>query len=87
MNKEELRNQLKTMVAELIEIDDFGDDQHLTNDLGVDSMMAIEIVARIEKRYHIRSSEEQLQQIHTFNEIVQITESALQAKEDSVLAK
>ena len=35
MNKEELRNQLKTMVAELIEIDDFGDDQHLTNDLGV----------------------------------------------------
>ena len=50
-------------------------------------MMAIEIVARIEKRYHIRISEEQLQQIHTFNEIVQITESALQAKEDSVLAK
>lgn len=77
MEHGDLRSQLRAMIAELIEIEDFGDDQELTNELGLDSMMAIEIVARVEKRYHIRISEEQLRALRTFNDIVRVTESAL----------
>jgi acyl carrier protein len=77
MDHGDLRDQLRTMIAELIEIEDFGDDQKLTEDLGVDSMMAIEIAARVEKRYHIRISEEELRELRTFNDIVRVTESAL----------
>lgn len=77
MEHGDLRSELRAMIAELIEIEDFGDDQELTNELGLDSMMAIEIVARVEKRYHIRISEEQLRALRTFNDIVRVTESAL----------
>lgn len=77
MEHGDLRSQLRAMIAELIEIEDFGDDQELTNELGLDSMMAIEIVARVEKRYHIRISEAQLRALRTFNDIVRVTESAL----------
>lgn len=79
MDHNDLRNQLKVMIAELIEIEDFGDDQELTNDLGVDSMMAIEIVARVEKRFRIRVAEERMRELRTFNDIVRVTESALSA--------
>lgn len=71
------RNELRTMIAELIEVDDFSDDEHFVRDLGVDSMMALEIVSRIEKRYGIRISEESLRQIATFNDVVQVTEAAI----------
>ncbi|HZI49862.1 MAG TPA: acyl carrier protein [Pyrinomonadaceae bacterium] len=71
------RNELRKMIAELIEVDDFSDDEHFVRDLGVDSMMALEIVSRIEKRYGIRISEESLRQIATFNDVVNITEGAI----------
>ena len=84
MTHDELRKQLRTMVAELIEVEEFGDDQHLTDDLGVDSLMSIEIIGRIEKCYQLQIPEEALQQLHTFNDIVRVTEAALQAKENLV---
>ena len=84
MANAELRQQLRTLVAELIEIEEFGDDQHLTEDLGVDSLMSIEIVARIEKLYHIQIPEEALQKLHTFNQIVEVTEAALNIAEKKV---
>jgi acyl carrier protein len=85
MTNDDLRKQLRTIVAELIEIDEFGDDQRLSDDLGVDSLMSIEIVARIEKRYHLQIPEEALQSLHTFNQIVEVTEAALKAAEEHVL--
>ncbi len=46
MSQMELRNELKTIVAEIIEIDDFNDDDNFVAILGADSMLALEIVAR-----------------------------------------
>lgn len=45
----ELKQELKELVSEVIEIDDFKEDDNFVEDLGVDSMMALEIVVRIEK--------------------------------------
>lgn len=79
MNHDELRSDLKKMISELIEVDDFGDDENFVQDLGVDSMMGIEIVARIEKTYRIQIPEEQLRNIKTLNDVVTVTASALNA--------
>jgi acyl carrier protein len=79
MSHDELRSNLKKMISELIEVDDFGDDENFVQDLGVDSMMGIEIVARIEKTYRIQIPEEQLRKIKTLNDVVEVTVSALNA--------
>lgn len=79
MNHDELRSNLKKMISELIEVDDFGDDENFVQDLGVDSMMGIEIVARIEKTYRIQIPEDQLRKIKTLNDVVEVTASALDA--------
>lgn len=70
MSEQELRSDLKALVAEIIEIDEFGDDDNFVSDLGVDSMLALEIVARIEKRYRVRVPEEAFMQLQTLNSAV-----------------
>ncbi|RKP54142.1 acyl carrier protein [Cohnella endophytica] len=70
MNQEQLINELRVIIAETIEIDDFTDDENFISDLGVDSMMIIEIVARLEKKYRIDIEESYLHQMTTFNQLV-----------------
>lgn len=70
----ELRSQLKQIVSRLIEIADFADDANFVSDLGVDSMMGLEIVAQIEKRYHITIAEEHLIEMRTMNDVFRVTE-------------
>ncbi|HEY5003512.1 MAG TPA: acyl carrier protein, partial [Ktedonobacteraceae bacterium] len=65
MSKSELHDELKTLVADIIEIDEFGDDDNFVTQLGVDSVMALEIMARIEKNYHIRVPEDFFAQMKT----------------------
>lgn len=83
MENTELRKELRSMISELIEVEDFADDEHFVRDLGVDSMMALEMVSRIEKRYRIRIPEETLRQIATFNDVVNVTQQAMEKAEVS----
>jgi len=74
---DKIKDELKQLIAELIEIDDFSDDENFVQDLGVDSMMALEIVARIEKKYSIRIPEDRLMEIKTLNDSVRITKEII----------
>jgi acyl carrier protein len=74
---DEIRSTLKPVIAQLIEVDDFGDDEDFVQDLGVDSMMGIEIAARVEKTYRIQIPEDELRRIKTFNDVVDVAETAL----------
>ncbi|MDQ2905635.1 MAG: acyl carrier protein [Ktedonobacteraceae bacterium] len=78
MTEVELRRELKVLIAEIIEVDDFNDDDNFVSQLDVDSMLALEIVARIERRYHIRIPEECFAQLLTLNAVVQIVEEIMQ---------
>lgn len=78
MKEMELRHELKALIAEIIEIDDFDDNDNFVSQLGVDSMLALEIVARIERRYHIRIPEECFAQLLTLNEVERIVEEIMQ---------
>lgn len=55
-------------------------DAHLVQDLGADSMMALEILAAIEKKYHIVIPEERLKDMTTANRILKLVETSLKKK-------
>ena len=64
----ELKEKLRNIVAEVSEIDEIPDKTPF-QDLGIDSMMAIEIVAEVEREYQIQVPEEQLQQLTSFEKV------------------
>ena len=79
MSETELRDKLRSMVSNVIEVDDFSDDENFVRDLGLDSMMGLEIVARIEKSFHIRMPEEYLPRLQSLNDIVSSVHEVLAA--------
>jgi acyl carrier protein len=59
MSNENLKEELRTMVAEIAEKDAIPDGATF-KELGIDSMMGVEIVASIERRYQIKVEDEEL---------------------------
>jgi len=54
-----LKDELRQIITEVTEVEEIPEDT-LFADLGIDSMMAIEIVADVEKNYDVTISEEEL---------------------------
>ncbi len=71
---ETLEKDIKTLIADIIEMDPnaIDSDAHLVEDLGMDSMMALEILAAIEKKYKIRIPEDELPKITTLNGAIEL---------------
>jgi len=59
---DKLKDELRQIIAEVTEVEDIPEDTPFA-DLGIDSMMAIEIVADVEKNYDIAISEEELTEL------------------------
>ena len=76
MAQEELREALREIVAEVAELDEVPDAKPF-KDLGIDSMMAIEIVAEVERRYKLKIPEQELEQIRDLNSVVSLVSSKL----------
>ena len=66
MSTGSLKEELRALIAEIAEIDTIPDDAHF-KDLGIDSMMGVEIVAAIERQYQIKIPDSELQEISTLN--------------------
>jgi acyl carrier protein len=64
----ELREKLRAIVAEVSEIDEIPDNTPFS-DLGIDSMMAIEIVAEVERQYKVSVPEEELKSLSDFESV------------------
>ena len=69
-----LEQDVKALIADIIEIDpsQIDPDAHLVEDLGMDSMMALEILATMEKRYKIKLPENELPKITTVSRAIEI---------------
>ncbi len=59
MSNESLKEQLRALVAEIAEKDEIPDGASF-KDLGIDSMMGVEIVAAIERQYQIKVLDDEL---------------------------
>jgi acyl carrier protein len=57
--------ELRALVADVmdVEADSFDDEAHFMEDLGVDSLMAMEIMVALEKRYRVKFNEPELRRI------------------------
>jgi acyl carrier protein len=61
MSNDTLKEQLRSLVAEIAEKDEIPDEASF-KDLGIDSMMGVEIVAGVERRYQIKIGDDELAQ-------------------------
>jgi acyl carrier protein len=59
-----LKEEIRSLIAEIAEVDTIPDDAAF-KDLGIDSMMGVEIVAAIERQYHVKFSDAELGQVTT----------------------
>ena len=78
---QDLENDIRNLIAEIIEKDpsEITLDAKFVEELGVDSMMELEIMAGLEKKYRIAIPEEKLAQITTLRETVNIAKEFLEA--------
>jgi len=69
-----VEEDIRNLVATIIEKDpnEINPDANFFKDLGVDSMMALEILAAIEKKYKISIPEEKLAQLTTLNQTIAV---------------
>jgi len=69
---EDLEREIKSLVARVIKVPEEKIDPqaNLFRDLGVDSLLGIEIFAALDKKYGITVPEDKLRGINTLNDII-----------------
>lgn len=77
-----LEGEIRNLIAEIIEVEPakIGVNTHLVKDLGIDSMMALEILAAIEKKYKIRIPEGYLPKMTTLAEATAVAREMMEIK-------
>ena len=61
-----LKEELRALIAEIAEKDEIPDEVPF-KELGIDSMMGVEIVAAIERKYQVKIDDAELVEITTLN--------------------
>ncbi len=71
INTQVIENELKTLIAGIVEMDEakITPEANFVEDLGMDSMMALEILASVEKKYSLRIPEENLAKISNLKQV------------------
>jgi acyl carrier protein len=80
---QDIENEVRGIIAQIIERDpnDITLEARFFEDLGVDSMMALEILVAIEKKYKIKIPEEKLPELRTLGKAVEIARQYLEKKD------
>ena len=74
MTTNNIEKEIRALVAEILEIDEekITPSARFVEELGMDSMMALEILASVEKKYKIKIPEEYLTKVTSLNSMVEI---------------
>lgn len=80
--REKITIEILDIISVVIEKDkaDIPLDAHLVQEVGADSMMALEILAALEKKYRIVVPEEKLKEMTTVNKIIDMVEAGKKKK-------
>jgi acyl carrier protein len=69
-------DKLRTIVAKIAEISaDFPPDANLRDDLGVDSVRALELIFEVEREFSIRVPEQRYGEVRTFADLSKVVSS------------
>ena len=73
-----IQDEIKILIAKIIEVEptQIQSDTNFVEDLGADSMMALEILASVEKKYKIKIPEEYLTKVTSLNSMVEIAKKS-----------
>ena len=76
---ENLEQEIRSIIAEIAERDEeeIKGDLNFVEDLGFDSMMALEILAKLEKQYKIKIAEEELTELTNLNQAINLVKRHL----------
>jgi len=76
---QDIENEIRNIIAEIVEKDpsQITPEAKFFEDLGMDSMMALEILAAIEKKYKISIPEEKLMQLTSLKDTVAVANQYL----------
>ena len=79
----DVENDIRELVAEILESEpgEIESSAHFVKDLGMDSMMALEILAGIEKKYRIVIPEDTLPKFVNLDETTKIVKQILNKKQ------
>jgi len=79
---ENLEQDIRQIIADASgrSIEELKPEAHFFNDLGIDSIKAIEITVAIEKRYRISVRDDQIKQIFNIKQAVEVVREALEKK-------
>jgi len=80
VNDAVLEKEIKAIIAEITEIEPekITLEASFVEDLGMDSMMALEILAAIEKKYKVQIPEDKLMQLKNLKETISLTKEYLE---------
>jgi acyl carrier protein len=80
--KHNVKADLRELVATILEVepDTIDEQASFVKDLGMDSMMALEVLASIEKKYKIIIPEETLAKFTSLSQTVSIVQTMLEKK-------
>lgn len=81
---QELESEIKNLIAEIIEKDpsEISPDAKFFEELEMDSMMALEILSGVKKRYKINIPEEKLAQLTSLNATIAVAKEYLANKKE-----
>lgn len=79
INDRQLEQDIKEIIARVVEIEpgNITLEAKFVDDLGMDSMMALEILAAIEKKYKIQIPEDKLMRLTNLQESIKLTKEYL----------
>lgn len=82
VSTQNLEQELRGLIAQIVEIDAarITTDASFVEDLGMDSMMALEILASIEKKYKLRIPEDNLTKITNLRQVIGLVTDFLNTK-------
>lgn len=76
---DQLAGEIKTLVAKIIKVpeDKIDLDANLFADLGVDSMLGVEIFSALDQKYNLDIPEDKLKSVATLNELISLVRQLL----------
>jgi acyl carrier protein len=86
MSNETLKEDLRALVAEIAEKDEIPDGATF-KDLGIDSMMGVEIVAAVERQYHIKIDDDEISDFKDLASAYAMVVRKLEAKSANAAAE
>jgi len=78
----EIEQDIRSLVAKIIKMEEskIDPDANIFREYGVDSLLGVEILAGLDKKYGIDVPEEKIRQVKTLNEIIALTKEQIARK-------